>query len=104
MFGPAAAYARDVLDAVERVRPDAIAVDCMPFGAIVGAEKSGLPAAILVHFPIHGPVQGATPFGLGLRPARGPLAGSGTACSSPPADACSRSVSRPSMRHDGSSG
>ena len=73
MFGPAAAYARDVLDAVERVRPDAIAVDCMPFGAIVGAEKSGLPAAILVHFPIHGPVQGATPFGLGLRPARGPL-------------------------------
>ena len=73
MFGPAAAYARDVLETVERVRPDAIAVDCMPFGAIVGAEKSGLPAAVLVHFPIHGPVRGATPFGLGLRPARGPL-------------------------------
>ena len=73
MFGPAAAYARDVLAAVDRVRPDAIAVDCMPFGAIVGAEKSGVPAAVLVHFPIHGPVRGATPFGLGLRPARGPL-------------------------------
>jgi MGT family glycosyltransferase len=73
MFGPTAAYARDVLETAAGVRPDAIAVDCMPFGAIVGAEKSGLPAAILVHFPIHGPVQGATPFGLGLRPARGPL-------------------------------
>ena len=73
MFGPAAAYARDVLDTIDRVRPDAIAVDCMPFGAIVGAEKSGLPAALLVHFPIHGPVRGATPFGLGLRPARGPF-------------------------------
>jgi UDP:flavonoid glycosyltransferase YjiC (YdhE family) len=73
MFGPAAAYARDVLDAAERLRPDAIAVDCLLFGAIVGAEKSGVPAALLVHFPMHGPVRGATPFGLGLRPARGPL-------------------------------
>jgi UDP:flavonoid glycosyltransferase YjiC (YdhE family) len=73
MFGPAAAYARDVLDAAERVHPDAIAVDCLPFGAIVGAEKSGVPSAVLVHFPMHGPVRGATPFGLGLRPARGPL-------------------------------
>jgi MGT family glycosyltransferase len=73
MFGPAAAYARDVLATVDEVGPDAIAVDCLPFGAIAGAEKSGVPAAILVHFPIHGPVRGVTPFGLGLRPARSPL-------------------------------
>jgi len=73
MFGPSAAYARDVLEAVDRVRPDALAVDCLPFGAIMGAEKSGVPSAVLVHFPIHGPVRGATPFGLGLRRARGPL-------------------------------
>src|SRR5262245_17231174 len=71
MFGPAAAYARDVLVAVERVRPDAIAVDCMPLGAIAGAEKSGVPSAVLVHFLLHGPVRRVTPFGLGLRPARG---------------------------------
>jgi MGT family glycosyltransferase len=73
MFGPAAAYARDVLETISRVQPDALAVDCLPFGAIIGAEKSGIPAALLVHFPIHGPVRGVTPFGLGLRRARGPL-------------------------------
>jgi len=73
MFGPSAAYARDVLEAVDRVRPDALAVDCLPFGAIIGAEKSGVPSAVLVHFPFHPLVQGVTPFGLGLRRARGPL-------------------------------
>jgi MGT family glycosyltransferase len=73
MFGPAAAYARDLLDTIDRVRPDALAVDCLSFGAIIGAEKSGIPAALLVHFPIHAPAAGVTPFGLGLQPARGPL-------------------------------
>jgi MGT family glycosyltransferase len=73
MFGPAAAYARDVIETVERVRPDALAVDCLSFGAIAGAEKSGIPSALLIHFLIHPPVDGVTPFGLGLHPARGPL-------------------------------
>lgn len=73
MFGPAGAYARDVLAAVEQVRPDAIGVDCLPFGAIVGAEKSGVPAAVMSHFPLHGPVRGVTPFGLGLQPAKGAI-------------------------------
>jgi UDP:flavonoid glycosyltransferase YjiC (YdhE family) len=71
MFGPASAYARDVLEAVERLQPDSIAVDCMIFGAIAAAEKSKLPAAVLVHFPVHPPGEGVTPFGLGLHPARG---------------------------------
>lgn len=73
MFGPAEQYARDVLETIDRVRPDALAVDCLPFGAIVGAEKSGLPAALLLHFPMHAPGEGVTPFGLGLQPARGAL-------------------------------
>src|SRR5262245_7839053 len=73
MFGPAAAYARDVIDTIEQVSPDAVAVDCLSFGAMVGAEKSGLPTALLVHFPIHPPGDGVTPFGLGLQPADGPL-------------------------------
>lgn len=73
MFGPAKAYAGDVLDTIERVRPDAVAVDCLPFGAIIGAEKSGVPAALLFHLPYNAPVEGITPFGLGLRPAKGPL-------------------------------
>jgi len=73
MFGPAAAYARDLLDTIDYVRPDAVAVDCLSFGAIIGAEKSGIPAALLLHFPIHAPADGVTPFGLGLHPARGLL-------------------------------
>lgn len=73
MFGPAADYARDLLETIDRVRPDALAVDCLSFGAIIGAEKSGIPAALLLHFPIHAPANGVTPFGLGLKPARGSL-------------------------------
>ncbi|MBX3220099.1 MAG: glycosyltransferase family 1 protein [Labilithrix sp.] len=73
MFGPSEAYARDLLDAIDAVGPDALAIDCLPFGLIVGAEKSGLPAALLFHYPYCAPVEGVTPFGLGLRPARGPL-------------------------------
>jgi MGT family glycosyltransferase len=73
MFGPAAAYARDVIENTERLRPDALAIDCLSFGAMIGAEKSGVPAALLVHFLIHPPVEGVTPFGLGLHPAHGPL-------------------------------
>lgn len=73
MFGPAEAYARDTLAAIERVAPDALAVDCMPFGALIGAEKSGLPAAVMFHMIYSAPVPGVTPFGLGLQPARGPL-------------------------------
>jgi MGT family glycosyltransferase len=73
MFGPSAAYARDLLETIDRVRPDALAVDCLSFGAIIGAEKSGIPAALLVHFPIHAPAVGVTPFGLGLHPARSAL-------------------------------
>ena len=53
MFGPAKAYAADVLDTIERVRPDAVAVDCLIFGAIIGAEKSGVPADLLERSRIH---------------------------------------------------
>jgi MGT family glycosyltransferase len=73
MFGPAGAYAKDVLDTTARVRPDAIAVDCLLFGAMIGAEKSGVPSAVIAHFLIHPPVDGVTPFGLGLQPANGVL-------------------------------
>jgi MGT family glycosyltransferase len=73
MFGPSAAYARDLLETIDGVCPDALAVDCLSFGAIIGAEKSGIPAALLVHFPFHASADGATPFGLGLRPAQGPM-------------------------------
>src|SRR5215470_12576761 len=73
MFGPAEAYARDVLAAIARFRPDALAIDYLVFGALVAAEKSGLPAATLMHTTYSMPLAGVPPFGLGFRPARGPL-------------------------------
>lgn len=71
MFGPAAAHAEDLRRAIGRLAPDALAVDCLLFGAMAGAEASGIPAATLTHFPLHGPVAGAVPGGLGLKPAAG---------------------------------
>jgi UDP:flavonoid glycosyltransferase YjiC (YdhE family) len=73
LFGPAELYARDVLDEVERFGPDALAVDCLLFGAALGAEKSGLPAAVLMHTICQLPLPGVPPFGFGLPRARGPL-------------------------------
>jgi UDP:flavonoid glycosyltransferase YjiC (YdhE family) len=70
MFGPAEAYARDVLDALEAFPADALAVDYMLAGALIGAERSGLPTALLVHTPYPLPAAGVPPFGLGLMPAR----------------------------------
>ncbi len=72
-FGPAAEYARDVLETAKEVRPDAIAVDFMLFGALVGAQKSGVPTAMIIHQPYTVPSPGTTPVGFGLRRARGPF-------------------------------
>lgn len=72
-FGPAALYARDVLDEVERRRPDALAIDCLLLGGLIGAERSGLPTASVMHMVCQLPLPGVPPFGLGLRRARGPL-------------------------------
>ncbi len=49
IVGPASAQAADVLAAVDRFRPDAIAVDFLQLGAIVAAESTGLPAATVWH-------------------------------------------------------
>ena len=73
IFGPAELYARDVLDEIDDFRPHAIAVDCLLFGGVAGAEKSGLPSALLMHTIAQMPLAGIPPFGLGLMPARGPV-------------------------------
>lgn len=72
-FGPAAEYARDVLETAEELRPDAIAVDFLLFGGLIGARKSGVPTAMIIHQPYTVPSPGATPVGFGLRKASGPL-------------------------------
>jgi MGT family glycosyltransferase len=71
MFGPAAAHAQEVRAAITALSPHAVAVDCLLFGAMAAAEQSSVPAAVLTHFPLHGPVPGAVPGGLGLAPATG---------------------------------
>lgn len=72
-FGPAEDYARDVLEHVERLRPDALAVDILSIGAMAGAEKSGVPTAAMFHMPYSVPIEGVTPLGMGFQPATGVL-------------------------------
>lgn len=73
IFGPAAAFARDVVAELKRERADAVAFDYLLAGAAVGAEAAGVPACALVHTVYPFPAPGVPPFGLGLPPARGPL-------------------------------
>ncbi len=73
MFGPAQAFALDVLGELEGFAADALAVDSLLFGAMIGAEASGLPVAQLHHTPYSWPTVGVPPFGTGFAPARGVL-------------------------------
>lgn len=49
LVAPAPLFAADTLAAIERCRPDAVAVDYFLFGALAAAERSGLPSAALWH-------------------------------------------------------
>jgi MGT family glycosyltransferase len=71
MYGPAAAFARDVVETLEASPADVVAWDYILMGAGVGAEAAGVPAAALVHTVYPLPTPGLPPFGLGLAPARG---------------------------------
>lgn len=72
-FAPAGRFARDVLDALAESPADAVVVDAMLFGALVGAEASGLPFAAVIPMTSLLPSPGRPPPGIGLRPARGAL-------------------------------
>jgi MGT family glycosyltransferase len=72
-FGPALAFAEDVLEELGGRATDAVVVDVMLPGAVLGAERAGLPTAVLCHTIYILPAPGIPPVGLGLRPARGPL-------------------------------
>lgn len=71
--GPALQYALDVLDAVQDQNFDLVVSDSMLFGAMVGAERAGLPFALLMPNIYIYPAPGIPPIGPGWRPARGPL-------------------------------
>jgi UDP:flavonoid glycosyltransferase YjiC (YdhE family) len=71
--GPAEGYAVDVTDALKANRPDLVVVSFFAFGAMVAAEANSVPFDVLLPniYPL--PAPGMPPFGMGLKPARGPL-------------------------------
>ncbi len=73
LFGPALAYAQDVLAELQAHPADAIAINIILFGAMIAAEKVGVPTALLGTSGYPVPTPGLPPPHLGLLPARGPF-------------------------------
>src|SRR5215216_4926225 len=73
VFGPALAYAEDLLAELEREPADVLAIDETLFGALAAAEKARIPTAVLIPHCFSLPAPGRPAPGLGLLPARGPL-------------------------------
>jgi MGT family glycosyltransferase len=73
MVGPAAEFARDMLDELARQPADAVVSEMLAFGAMLGAQAAGVPVAALVTTVLPLPVPGRPPFGPGFMPARGPV-------------------------------
>lgn len=48
IFGPADRFARDLLDTIEAHPADVLLVDALLLGALVGAERAGLPTVALM--------------------------------------------------------
>ncbi len=71
MFGPARAYAEDVLAELTREPADVVAANDALYGAHAAAEKAGVPLAVLIPNCYMGPARGF-PFAA-FPPARGPL-------------------------------
>jgi UDP:flavonoid glycosyltransferase YjiC (YdhE family) len=65
--------AADVCDAIGTEHPDVVLVDNNCWGAAAAAEASSLPWAQMATYLLPLATPDAPPFGLGLRPARGPL-------------------------------
>lgn len=73
IFGPALAFARDVLEELGREPADALAINRTLYGAMLAAEKARLPYAVLMSGIYEVPHPGVPPIGLGLMPMHGPL-------------------------------
>jgi MGT family glycosyltransferase len=63
----------DLRAAIDAERPDAILIDAMSWGATAVANRWDGPWAQWFPYPLPFPSRDAPPFGLGLKPAAGPL-------------------------------
>ena len=70
-IGPALAYARDVLEELERFPADAVLTSEMLLGVMVGAETAGVPCVALCSNVYLYPLPGVPPFGPGFQPRKG---------------------------------
>jgi UDP:flavonoid glycosyltransferase YjiC (YdhE family) len=68
---PAAAFAAELLDALDAEAADVLVIDFMLAGAIAAAERTRLPTAALMHTVYCLPAPGRPPFGPGLAPRSG---------------------------------
>jgi MGT family glycosyltransferase len=66
MFGPAAAYAVDTREEIDRMATDALLVHDMLPGAAIAAEAAGVPCAMLSPHVSFRPLPGVPPVGSGL--------------------------------------
>jgi MGT family glycosyltransferase len=73
MVGPAALFAADVRDELQRRPADVVVGNFFVFGAQIAAEADGVPFAFLVSNLLSFRGSGTPPLGPGLKPARGPL-------------------------------
>ncbi|HEX5091004.1 MAG TPA: glycosyltransferase [Nocardioides sp.] len=63
----------DLAAAIAETEPDVLLVDSIAYGALSTAQASGLPTALLLPSVLPWPGRGIPPYGLGLKPGRGPL-------------------------------
>lgn len=73
LFGPALAYAQDLLDELEGRGADALVTNDTLFGAMMAGERAGIPTIALSPNIYLYPLPGMPPFGPGLLPATGIL-------------------------------
>ena len=71
-IGPAAAFAADVRDELERRPAAAVLTEMFLFGSLVAAEAAGVPSVVLNPTINIVPVEGVPPFGPGFMPATSP--------------------------------
>lgn len=72
LAGPTGLFAGDLLDTVAEDTPDALLVEGLVPGILLGAEASRLPYAALMSNIYVRPTPGLPPFGTGWSPAAGP--------------------------------